>query len=87
VNPPRNRKSGAGNPPPTVRALEFYPNKLDARHFREGAGDVTMGAGLRPTAKVVEVPPDPTVGAPALYPTGSAPTGESPVTASAPGAV
>jgi hypothetical protein len=27
-----------------------------------------MGAGLRPTAKAVATPPDPTVGAPALYP-------------------
>ena len=27
--PPRNRKSEAGNPPPTARALEFYPD-LDA---------------------------------------------------------
>ncbi len=30
---------------------------------------MTKGAGLRPTAKVVESPPDPIVGAPALYPT------------------
>ena len=30
-----------------------------------------MEAGLRPTAKAVEMPPDPTVGAPALYPTGA----------------
>src|SRR5262249_42301929 len=35
-----------------------------------GAGDVAMGAGLRPTAKAVELPPDPTVRAPALDPTG-----------------
>lgn len=42
--------------------------KLNVRNFREGAGNVTMGAGLRPTAKAVEKPPDPTVGAPALYP-------------------
>jgi len=27
-----------------------------------------MGAGLRPTAKAGDMPPDPTVGAPALYP-------------------
>ena len=27
-----------------------------------------MGAGLRPTAKAGDTPPDPTVGAPALYP-------------------
>jgi hypothetical protein len=26
VNPPRNRKGGTGNPPPTVGAPEFYPN-------------------------------------------------------------
>jgi hypothetical protein len=31
---------------------------------------VTMGAGLRPTAKGVDEPPDPTVRAPALDPTG-----------------
>jgi hypothetical protein len=34
-----------------------------------GAGDVARGAGLRPTAKAVDPPPDPKVGAPALYPT------------------
>ena len=35
-----------------------------------GAGDVARGAGLRPPAKAVELPPDPTVRAPALDPTG-----------------
>jgi hypothetical protein len=30
-----------------------------------------MGAGLRPPAKAGDLPPDPTVGAPALYPTGA----------------
>ena len=25
MNPPHNRKSEDGNPPPTARALEFYP--------------------------------------------------------------
>ena len=34
-----------------------------------GAGDVTMGAGLRPEAKAEDEPPDPTVRAPALDPT------------------
>jgi len=34
-----------------------------------GAGDVTMGAGLRPTTKGVDEPPDPTVRAPVLDPT------------------
>ena len=36
-----------------------------------GAGNVAMGAGLRPTTKGVEKPPDPKVRAPALDPTGS----------------
>ena len=34
-----------------------------------GAGDVTMGAGLRPRAKALDEPPDPTVRAPVLDPT------------------
>jgi len=34
-----------------------------------GAGNVTMAAGLRPTAKAMEVPPAPTVRAPAPDPT------------------
>ena len=36
-----------------------------------GAGNVTKGAGLRAntTRKWLELPPDPTVGAPVLYPT------------------
>ena len=34
-----------------------------------GAGNVTMGAGLRPTTKGVDEPPDPTVCAPVLDPT------------------
>ena len=34
-----------------------------------GAGDVTMGAGLRPRAKAMDEPPDPTVRAPVLDPT------------------
>src|SRR3954467_8423879 len=35
-----------------------------------GAGDVTMGAGLRPRAKAMDEPPDPKANAPALDPTG-----------------
>ena len=31
---------------------------------------MTMGAGLRPASKGVDKPPDPKVGAPALYPAG-----------------
>ena len=30
MNPPRNRKGEAGNPPSTTGALEFYPNKRSA---------------------------------------------------------
>jgi hypothetical protein len=55
---------------------------LDAKHAGErsagnppapfdvaGAGNVTMAAGLRANAKVLEQPPEPTVGAPVLDPT------------------
>ena len=31
VHPPRNRKSGTGNPPPKVRAPEFYPDYDEGR--------------------------------------------------------
>src|SRR3954452_20610819 len=41
-----------------------------------GAGDVARGAGLRPTAKAVDEPPDPTVRAPALDPTDVAGVGD-----------
>ena len=41
--------------------------KLNLRNFREGAGNVIRGAGLRPSAKAVDMPPDATAGAPALY--------------------
>ena len=34
-----------------------------------GAGNVMMAAGLRATAKAVELPPEPNVGAPVLDPT------------------
>ena len=48
--------------------LKPYWGKLTVRNFRGGAGDVTMGAGMRPASKGVDKPPDPQVGAPALYP-------------------
>ena len=48
--------------------LKPYWGKLTVRNFRGGAGDVTMGAGMRPASKGVDKPPDPKVGAPALYP-------------------
>jgi tetratricopeptide (TPR) repeat protein len=53
----------------THHGLEPYWRKADVRNLRGGAGNVTMRAGLRPTAKAVDWPPDATVGAPALYPT------------------
>jgi len=58
------------------------PITLDAKHAGErsagkppapfdeaGAGNVTMAAGLRASAKALEQPPEPNVGAPALDPT------------------
>ena len=39
-----------------------------------------MGAGLRPTTKGVEKPPDPKVRAPVLDPTGSGGEGSAPLT-------
>jgi len=38
-------------------------------YVEAGAGNVARGAGLRPTTKGVEKPPDPKVRAPALDPT------------------
>jgi hypothetical protein len=49
------RKPGTGNP---------YAGFDEA-----GVGNVTKGAGLRPTAKALAKPPDPTVGAPIPDPT------------------
>ncbi len=40
-----------------------------------GAGNVTMGAGLRPRTKVLDEPPDPKVRAPVLDPTCGGSTG------------
>ena len=42
---------------------------LHAAFDEAGVGNVTMGAGLRPTAKTLDEPPDPTVGAPIPDPT------------------
>jgi hypothetical protein len=42
--------------------------KLTVRDRREARGNVAMGAGLRPSAKVLDKPPDPTVHAPRIYP-------------------
>src|SRR6516165_9298566 len=57
-------KRSAGNPP--------------APFDEAGTGDVTMGAGLRPKAKGLDKPPDPTVRAPVLDPTGGEAHGKGP---------
>jgi len=54
VHPPRNRKSGTGNPPPKVRAPEFYPDYDEGRAnhigpepcggLREEADEKSVGA-------------------------------------------
>jgi hypothetical protein len=43
---------------------------LHAAFDEAGTGSVTMGAGLRPTAKAFDTPPATPVGAPVLYPVG-----------------
>src|SRR3954465_10440577 len=60
------------------RAGERSAGKPPAPFDVAGAGNVARGAGLRPTAKGVDKPPDPTVPAPALDPTlgGSLPAGD-----------
>ena len=50
--------------------LKPYRGKLTVRNFRGGAGNAATGAGLRPASKAADEPPDPKVGAPALYPAG-----------------
>jgi hypothetical protein len=52
-----------------ARRLKPYWGKPTVRNFREAAGNVTMGGGMRPNAKALETPPHPTVRAPVLYPT------------------
>jgi hypothetical protein len=49
--------------------LEPYWRKVTVRNLRGSAGNVAMRAGLKPTAKAVDLPLDAVVGAPALYPT------------------
>src|SRR5262249_3863930 len=51
------------------RTGERSAGDLHAAFEVAGAGDVVMGAGLRPGAKATEEPPDPTANAPALDPT------------------
>jgi len=51
------------------RTGERSARKSHATFDAAGAGNVTMAAGLRATAKAVEHPPEPKVGAPVLDPT------------------
>src|SRR5262249_32606895 len=46
-----------------------YRGKPAVRDFRGAAGDVAMGAGLRPSPKGMEPPPDPTARARVPHPT------------------
>src|SRR5450631_3939799 len=55
----------------TKRPGERSARKSHATFDAAGAGNVIMAAGLRATAKAVEHPPEPTVGAPVLDPTAS----------------
>ncbi len=50
-----------------------YEGEPHVRFDVAGDGDVAMGVGLRATAKAVEEPPNPNVGAPSLDPTRSTP--------------
>ena len=53
----------------TKRAGKPGAGEPHAGFDEAGAGDVAMGAGLRPEAKAEDEPPDPTVRAPVLDPT------------------
>lgn len=48
---------------------ERSAGKRPAAFDEAGAGNVAMAAGLRPTAKAAELPPEPNVRAPVLDPT------------------
>ena len=51
------------------QAGERSAGKPHATFDEAGAGNVMMAAGLRATAKAVDTPPEPKVGAPVLDPT------------------
>src|ERR1035441_9434380 len=53
----------------TKRTGERSASKSNATFDAAGAGNVMMAAGLRATAKAVEHPPEPKIGAPVLDPT------------------
>ena len=58
-----------GNSPPTVVRAPWLSRQPHAPFDVAGAGNVIMAAGLRSLAKAMELPPAPTVRAPALDPT------------------
>ena len=63
--------------PRTIGLITLYEKQTGERSAGKphaafdvaGAGNVTMAAGLRATAKAVETPPEPKVRAPVLDPT------------------
>jgi hypothetical protein len=60
VNPSRNRKDGAGNPPPTAGAPELHPNRAygsDNEALPRETGSKQARPNLRSTASVL----DPTI--------------------------
>ena len=67
----RTTAKAVGRPPdPKATCAADLSRQPHAGFDEAGAGDVTMGAGLRPAAKAADEPPDPTVRAPVLDPTG-----------------
>src|SRR5512142_132700 len=67
----RTTSKGVGRPPdPKATCAADLSRHPHAGFDEAGAGDVAMGAGLRPRAKAMDEPPDPTVRAPVLDPTG-----------------
>src|ERR1035441_4870122 len=60
------------------RTGERSARKSHATFDVAGGGNVMMAAGLRGTAKVVEHPPEPKIGAPVLDPTATDRSGSSP---------
>src|SRR5512135_1704754 len=66
----RTTAKAVGRPPdPKATCAADLSRQPHAGFDEAGAGDVAMGAGLRPEAKAADEPPDPTVRAPVLDPT------------------
>jgi hypothetical protein len=55
--------------PHQMGSIPFTARKSHATFDAAGAGNLMMAAGLRATAKALEHPPEPNVGAPVLDPT------------------